>query len=76
MTQEKTCRYGHGRLVNVDRLDGQAVTFGLMFQDTKPQDLPTFLTGLRWLLCPTCGYSELEDSDPSLTMRHLRGENG
>lgn len=73
---QRTCRYGHGALVNVDKLHGQPVHFGLIWWPANEGRSAQYLTGLRWYFCPVCGYTEMQDPDPVQTLRHMGGAHG
>lgn len=70
-----TCRYGHGELVDVNQLHGAPVNYGLvMYLINEPTKQPQFLNGLKWFVCKTCGYSELQDSDTAQTFSNMRDQ--
>lgn len=72
MKQKPDCRYGHGDLVDVDRMDGVPVTFGLFVQKNQPHENQSqMLTGVKWFVCKVCGYSELQDTDPAQTFLNM-----
>ena len=66
------CRYGHGDLVDVNQLNGVQVNYGLvMHLINAPTSQPQLLNGLKWFVCKTCGYSELQDSDTTQTFLNM-----
>lgn len=74
--EPRTCRYQHGALVHVNTLHGEPVHFGLVWWSHSVFSGPQYLTGLRWYVCPTCGYTEMQDPDPAQTMRLMGRSNG
>ena len=72
---ERTCRYGHGPLLNVDQYENGSVTYGLLVYAVPVTGQPFFQHGLRWWVCKKCGYSELQDSDVNQTLRNLGAQN-
>ena len=74
MNHQPNCRYGHGNLIDADRIDGVPVTYGLVVQPIGNQQAELlFLTGLKFLVCETCGYSELQDTDVKQTLKNKAG---
>lgn len=74
-TQQRTCRYGHGDLKLIDRLQGResfvAIAWGFL---DETRAAPQWVGPLQWHLCPVCGYMELVDGTPTNTIAHMKGQ--
>jgi predicted nucleic-acid-binding Zn-ribbon protein len=71
MTPEKitpSCRYGHGELRQI--VPGKGfIEWAMLAQDQTTAFL------FEVYICPTCGYSELFDSDPGKTFQGSDHDN-
>jgi hypothetical protein len=71
---ERTCRYGHGPLVEIATLEGRPVSFGYVIY-YKDDGAHRLMHGFRLFVCQHCGYTELQDADVSMTLQHAKGEH-
>lgn len=74
LAQERTCRYGHGKLARIDSVEGNklfiVMSYGL---ENVALDRPRHVGPFHWHLCGTCGYMELVDLTPAATIALTKG---
>ena len=72
--QERTCRYGHGPLHHVTKIDGKEifVAVAMGFVETARNAPPNWMGPLQWHLCGTCGYMEVVDITPNLSIERAK----
>ncbi len=67
---EPLCRYGHGPLFRLSKVNESDVHFGLlMFAPGRYE--PGALHGLSAWVCKQCGYTELFDDDVGETVKNM-----
>ena len=74
LSQTRTCRYGHGALTEIDRLQGRGIFVALACGNTDATiAAPKWIGPLQWHLCKVCGYMEIVDPTPSATISNMAG---
>lgn len=66
----RTCRYGHGPLVHINKMIKSNVTFGLVMHREGAVETGV-LNGLSFWVCKSCGYSEVVDDDVAQTLLNM-----
>ncbi len=70
--QQRDCPRGHGGLRRIDHIAGKKAFVLLTYAfENEPIDNAQHIGPFFWFLCPTCGYTELVDTDPSRTINHV-----
>ena len=74
---DRTCRYGHGSLLRIDKAEGKPVFFAIPYGSVNQvDDGPKYIGPLEWYVCPVCGYTETFDPTPASTIAFAQASNG
>ncbi len=68
-SQVRTCKYGHGDLIKIDRVNGRNAFLIFMYGHfNESMDGLRYVGPMQWHLCKTCGYMEVSDQTPNNTI--------